>query len=245
MTRRARYLIIALAVLAGAAAVAFLLSRSEHNTTKERSLADIANSIARAIGCPDKEYLYDDLYFWDTMYGVNCYNEGKGGKVTVVRAYRTPESIPIVLQDWQPLITSERPLITGKNWFAVGSAAEVQRVRKLVEGASAITTHVPQVDHSLSPEREAVTTCVRFAAGAINDRALNSAQYRQMLPYLDKMYPGFKRVIEGSMPADSAQELKQISEHDVGRLEPYISKYGIKAKEFCADRFIKPTASPK
>ncbi|MFF3671084.1 hypothetical protein [Microtetraspora malaysiensis] len=213
--------------------IVFLITRHD-DESRARDLASVAQEMAVKINCKESEPVRDDIYFWDKMYGVNCYENG--GQLTTIRVYQHSSSIATVLQDWQPLISSNRPLITGANWFAIGPREDINIVRNAMPDASEITVRVPPPPPALTQDKESATTCLRFTASSLNDRALNPTQYNQMLPYLEKKYPGYRTAVESSMSAEQLSELKRIATHEERRLEAYLSNFGSKIKEFCTAR---------
>ncbi|MFG2071277.1 hypothetical protein SAMN05421874_1712 [Nonomuraea maritima] len=199
--------------------------------SRTEDLASIAQEIASKIDCRESEPVYNDIYFWDEMYGVNCYQSD--GKVEAIRVYRHPSSVAAVLQDWQPLISPSRPLVTGANWFVIGPRKDVEMISDAMQDALEVTVQVPPPPPPLAPDQKSATTCLRFAAGSLNDRALNPNQYKQMLPYLETKYPGYRNAVDSSMSPEQVAELKKIATYEESRIEAYLSKFGSKIKKFC------------
>lgn len=207
---------------------------SEHSPAGANNPSAIAKKIASQLNCQNVAYVYDDMYFYDDMFGVNCHQ--KKDHVIVIRAYEHASSVPAVLNEqWKPLITPTRLLVTGDQWFAIGTRQALSQISKRVEGSSRVTHSVPTSDDNGAVEKHREETkCISFVTGALRLRALHPRKYRKQIPYLNKAYPGMRELVKSRMSGEDIAKLKEYhADSDYYRFDSYLSRFGSVVKSLC------------
>lgn len=219
-------------------------SSTERPTARAESPAKTAKSIAHKLDCASVGYVYDDMYFYDNMFGINCHDDM--GDTTVIRVYEHSSSIPIVLQDWKPLISSKRPLVTGDRWFVVGPREPLSTIAKEVQGASAVSNHIKaDANQRAAKKHRQESKCVSFVTGALVDRAVEPNRYAADKPYLDKAYPGLAELVQSSLSSEDIKTLRNLQGSSSYKFEAYLSRFGERVKDFCRERpWSKRTQGP-
>ena len=190
----------------------------------------ILRELVSYVDCSEVVSIPDDMYFWDSMKGADCYAED--GEVTTLRVYEHKDSAANVLQDWDALISVDRPLLYGERWFVVGDPVVVEDLARRVESLAGPTVDVPK-QRPISAARERMGMCVRFATSSIASIIEGTNEFTRDAPSLDKHYPGFSKFVPNLLKSTNLDELQSLSDDQPLKFEAKIAEFGPDVKKFC------------
>jgi hypothetical protein len=104
-----------------------------------------------------------------------------------------------------------------------------------VDGSSSVLQDVPPVETGALAAHENDNACVRFASGALVTYAIHRDEWRAQAPYLDKLYPGLKEMVEGTLSNADIATLNNLEDGSL-KFEAYLSRFGQSVKSFCLSR---------
>lgn len=209
-----------------------LNQKSEYkNTPETQNAEEVISNFLALIDCTHIDQYYDDIYFYDSMRGIECYQANDS---ITVRVYSQADSVYQNLKDYEPILKAQRPAVTGSNWFMIGPAEEMAKISNKLPNTSALTTKIP-TPKPLTPLQEELTMCIRFVSSAMLDYAFHPEKYQQQIAGYDQHYPGFKNRIETALSAQDIVNIQQLNMEDTTKPMAYISTKSLDNKTFCSN----------
>lgn len=219
-----------------AAALVLIAATSCTPTSSAKTDLLEADAVKEVLDCRQSAHLYDDIAFYDAMDGISCF---LGGDDAVhVRIYKNEGSVPVVLQDWTELMTSERQVLYTNKWFAVGAPNQLEKLKSKFNSSIGPTQTIPQ-GFPLTKDQISLGDCSLFLTQSISDFVLNPEQYRSTITVLDKKYPGAEKMIQDTMSSDVIREV-EIRQRGLNmELDSYLSTFSSKIKPFCTSQLAE------
>lgn len=233
-TKRRRWSAVAVAASILTASVACdgpQTSAPSPQTTPATSWRELASATASSLACVQTTFLDADPYFYDEMQGFNC--DLDDGSTVVFRAYRNPDSVGQVLDEWRPVLTTDRPATWGHQWFAIGPLHEMETLAGLIDDAVGPSIDTPP-PAPMTREADEMTTCVRLTTSAMADFASDRAAFDRDSPHLEVIYPGLNRLVTDEVTPSRAVVLSGLDGQDALAFQAALAESGGAVRRFCA-----------
>lgn len=187
-------------------------------------------SIAVRLNCAKLWNLFDDVHFYDSMRGFECWTGGDNAPLTF-RVYESGSSPQYVLPDWEGLVSAQRPLLRGANWFAIGAPSDLEVLESVLDVDLSTTQVVPlEPSDPLSAHKVGVGVCSTAVVTFVEDEVVYGS------PWSEEEIEAYEDVFPGL--ADQARnvvvELQHTGKISAESFNFEITRFGNEIKEFCA-----------
>jgi hypothetical protein len=187
---------------------AVLSSEAKKRTLDENQRAALALELKDSIRCDDSDELYDDLEFWDSMRGWDCYD----AEPVFIRVYEHESAVPYALTEFDETFSPKRTVVRGKHWFVVGPPDVVDAVR-IPGGEPTIPYTRNEVGDGITKE-DFVTTCMLHGL----DEAMRTVEKEPTPPpdeqQYERVFPGIAKVAAKAMDKVDAAKIRTIPDRD-------------------------------
>ena len=190
-----------------------------------------AKSIESILDCKKSTYLLDDISFYDSMTGLNCFMDDS--EVVFVRVYSTAGSANTVIQDWKEVLGPEKQLLHTEKWFAIGPPKHLKIISEHYVTLSGPTQDAP-AGADVTPENKMLGDCSFFLTGFVEDLAVDRSAYDSSIGYFEQMVPGSTSFIESIATDKVLDEIRTLQRQQHMELDQYLSGLSSVIKPFCS-----------
>lgn len=194
------------------------------------TLPEMVNAAMGVLDCSRIQNIHADVYFHDDMKGAYCHSAGS--QVIVFLAYASDASVYHAVHEWAATLSSERALIWGDRWLAIGPPVHLGLLGSALGGFERFPSEQP-VPSQLTLEQEELTTCMRFASSLTMNKAVDVEAYTRDAKSLNRVYPGILPLIEAHASDSYLEDLKKTWVNDPYAHSSKLSELGKPIKEFC------------
>ncbi|PZE34778.1 MULTISPECIES: hypothetical protein [unclassified Curtobacterium] len=187
----------------------------------------LAADIRATVPCTRADTLLDDLAFWDSMRGFDCFDHDEP---TFIRVYAHAASVPQTLAEWDGTFGTGRAVARGVNWYVVGTPATVSAVRPpdgAPRTANDLGSPVP-----LTPEQDYLTTCVLYVSSESQRYVQHPKQRSVSADQYGALFPGVSAATHAAVDDLGRARVLEIMDED--RWIAALSPIGPRLKEQCA-----------
>lgn len=226
-------LAVALVVFVSACSVApdDATEPSEEPTPLDKRLEpQVLGDIEDSLDCKEVHHMHDDVYFHDSMKGLYCIPQTKGGYPTEMRIYTEAESPAQTLDEQQGTIGENVKLLLGTNWYAVGWPEHLESIADTIGVEPVLWSSVPEPVPE-SHEDGMVDSCSTGAVTLIRNQVLGDSdeEAHEIAENSEEYFPGINK-LSGKIGKDIISDHSAI---DDSEFEFVITEYGARIKKFC------------
>ncbi|PZF58155.1 hypothetical protein DEJ23_04430 [Curtobacterium sp. MCSS17_008] len=169
----------------------------------------LADELRATVPCTRADALLDDLAFWDSMRGFDCFDREE---LTFIRVYAHAASVPQTLDDWDGTLGAERAVARGANWYVIGAPGTVAAVRPpsgAPRTADDLGSPVP-----LTAEQDYLTTCMLYVSSEAQRYVQHPKQRDSSAPQYGVLFPGVEVAVHTAVDDLGRSRALQITDKD-------------------------------
>lgn len=183
-------------------------------------------ALSQDLVCEERLPFKSDASFFDPARGTDCIRSDKRG--VFVRVYAHAETIPHVLQEWEPTIGDDRWFVRGKNSIVMGPLDALTQAASMPGASKPSRSAATNVSYSaFDGDRD---TCMSMLASAAAARTKRLSDYDVLRQDLDRAVPGASAVVEKTVTAEVIRSLKGKLDYHI---DSALSRFGDQYREVC------------
>jgi hypothetical protein len=190
------------------------------------AMEHLADELRATVPCTRADALLDDLAFWDSMHGFDCFDRDAP---TFIRVYAHAASVPQTLAEWDGTFGSGRAVTRGANWYVIGTPAIVSAVKPPSEAprtANDLGSPVP-----LTAEQDYLTTCMLYVSSEGERYVRHPEQRSASADQYGPLFPGVTAAVHAAVDDLGRGRVSEIRDKD--RWIAALSPIGPRLKQQC------------